>query len=546
LAGHALFGLNAFPFRLVVFATQFANLALVAIIGRRLTGSRAAGFWAAVFWAVNSALVYPLGWACVYNQPLCGLFLLLGFYFLLRYVETGDQRFNAAQWIVFLLGFGALETNIVYPAIAAGYTFLQARKYFRGTLALFVPSVLYGVLHFAVAPLRAGGTYGMDFGAGALKTAATYWAWAVSSGFLWTPLSIPAWVIPVGAAIISIALIWFAVAKLRAKCWIAAFFLLWFAATIAPMAPLVNHMTEYYPYLPAIGLCWLGGWAFAEAWRASQGHRAAAILVATLYAFVTVPAAVAGTEWTYRLSERVRNLVAGAAGARSLHPGKTILLQGVDTELFWNAVAFRPFRLAGVEQIYLAPDSGRSIEARPEIGDPADFALPAAVTVKALQRDEVVVYDASGPKLRNITTAYAAHPPKWEPPLRVDAGSKLSDYLLDSGWYKSDGDHRWMAKKATLHMGGPAARGAAFHLSGDSPVESLKDGPVTVTVDVDGKPLPPAKILPGQENFQLEFPLPPGVVGKPDIEIGISVDRTFRPASDPRDLGLAFGLLEIK
>jgi len=65
-------------------------------------------------------------WSAVYNQVLCGLFLLLAFYFLLRYIETDRALFNLAQWIVFLLGFGALEINVMYPALAASYTLLCA------------------------------------------------------------------------------------------------------------------------------------------------------------------------------------------------------------------------------------------------------------------------------------------------------------------------------------------------------------------------------------------------------------------------------------
>ena len=53
MAGFSLFGLDALPFKIVIFATQFANLALVASIGARLTGLRAAGFFAAVFWVLN-------------------------------------------------------------------------------------------------------------------------------------------------------------------------------------------------------------------------------------------------------------------------------------------------------------------------------------------------------------------------------------------------------------------------------------------------------------------------------------------------------------
>ena len=40
IAGYALFGLNALPYRIVIFGTQFAALALTQAVGARLTGSR--------------------------------------------------------------------------------------------------------------------------------------------------------------------------------------------------------------------------------------------------------------------------------------------------------------------------------------------------------------------------------------------------------------------------------------------------------------------------------------------------------------------------
>src|SRR5205085_12116299 len=140
---YALFGLDALPFRICVFVTQIANLTLIRAVAQRVTGSPAAGFWAVMLWIANTALIPVMTWSSVYNQALCGFFLLLAFWFLLRYIETGDRRFNWAQWIIFLLGFGALEINVMYPALAASYTLLCARKYFRRTLPLFVPSAVF-------------------------------------------------------------------------------------------------------------------------------------------------------------------------------------------------------------------------------------------------------------------------------------------------------------------------------------------------------------------------------------------------------------------
>ncbi|MEI9975446.1 MAG: hypothetical protein WDO73_27295 [Ignavibacteriota bacterium] len=120
ILNYNLFGLNPLPFRLLVFAIQFANLALVVWIGTRLTGHRAAGSIAALAWALNAVTVDPLAWAAANNQVQVAFFLLLAFYFLLRYIDSGEARFYLYQWIAFLLGFGALEINIVYPSAGDG------------------------------------------------------------------------------------------------------------------------------------------------------------------------------------------------------------------------------------------------------------------------------------------------------------------------------------------------------------------------------------------------------------------------------------------
>ena len=64
-------------------------------------------------------MIEPLGWTCVYNQVLCGFLMLLAFHFLLRFLETGRRRDELLQWAAFLIGFGALELNVVYPALDA-------------------------------------------------------------------------------------------------------------------------------------------------------------------------------------------------------------------------------------------------------------------------------------------------------------------------------------------------------------------------------------------------------------------------------------------
>ena len=404
IIGVSLFGFDALPFRIVIFATHFANLALVASIGRRLF-SPAAGFWAAVFWTINSGLGQPLGWICVYDQVMCGFFVLLAFYFLLRYIETGSARYNALQWTAFLLGFGALELMAIYPVLAAGYTFLCARKFFRQTWPLFIASVVYTIVHRIAAPFPKTGFYAMHFTGQMFRTLLKFWTWSLTSTYFRSPMGLPKWALIAGAVAITAALLAFACHRERRNR--ALFFLIWFAAAIAPMLPLRDHAMEYYIYIPAIGACWLGGWAFTAAWQAGTRAKILATALAALYAFFTVPVSLQTSSWNYYASMRARDLLEGVEAAHELHPDDTILLDKVDALLFLNAVGHHPFRLFDIDDVYITATSADAIK-KEFHGDPGvgEFLLPRDAIAQGLANEKLVVYDVSGPRLRNITSSW--------------------------------------------------------------------------------------------------------------------------------------------
>ena len=376
MAGHALFGMNSLPYRLVIFGTMFVNLGLVESIGARITGSRAAGFWAALFWVANSALALPLGWACVYNQVLCAFFLLLAFHFLLKFIETGERRFEFREWIVFLAGFGALELNIIYPALAAVYTFLCAPKYFRRSLWLFLPSIVYFAIHQAVAPAPRTGIYGLYFDGAISRTVLKYWGWSLGPTFAFSSMRPPHFLLTIGLLMLTAGSAVFLIVTARAR---GAFFLFWWLIAIAPFVPLRNHVTQYYIFIPVIGLCWLGGWAFATAWRSGGLYRFAGLALAAVYVFTTTPEAVATSQWNHRLTMRSRTLMDGVAQTASLHPGSAIILEGVDADLFLSTVHHRPFRLLGLERVYLSEENAHILSARPDVGDIPDYVVPAGI-----------------------------------------------------------------------------------------------------------------------------------------------------------------------
>ena len=545
MAGYSLFGLNVLPYRVVIFATQFASLILVAWIGRRLTGSAAAGWLATLFWMANSSTSIPLGWASAYNQVQCGLFLLAAFALLLRFLETGRRGYWIAQWAVFVLGFGSLEIMIVYPAVAAAYTLLCAPRYFRRTLAMAPVSVAYFLIHRAVAPLAAAGDYAMHFSpAGLLRTLVRYWAWSVGPVYLRPSYGTPRWLLEALVALLSVALAAFAVNRWRAGCRGVAFCLAWFVLVIAPVLPLRDHVSEYYPYLPVIGLCWLGAWAVVTAWRRGPAVKSAACAAAAAYLLMVVPQMRAASRWSYRVTVRARNLVEGLAGAHQLHPRQQLVLDGVDSELFWHAIRDHASYLLGIEHLYITPESAAHIEVHEDIGDVGEFLVSGAVLTENLADGRALVYDVRNPQLRNITTLYASQPHSRDLPLRIDPSDPLISNLLSPDWYPIEIDHRWMPARALVTMSGPPKRGLALYLNGSVTSQQLAGGPVILKVAVEGSTLGTASIR--SNDFEFHFSLPDSLVGKPQVAVDLSVNRIFHAPGDYRDLGMSFGLIAIR
>ena len=177
----SIFGMAAWPLRLWAFLTQFANIALLIGITRRITGSALAGLIAPILWSAAAILAIPLNWSSAYNEICFAFFTLLAFYFLLRAIETGKSKYCIAQWVVFLLGFGALELNVMYPVLATGYALCCARAYLRRTLFLFIPSALFTAYHFLYIPPSTDPQYAMYFDAGILRSLWTHWSFTLAA-----------------------------------------------------------------------------------------------------------------------------------------------------------------------------------------------------------------------------------------------------------------------------------------------------------------------------------------------------------------------------
>lgn len=541
----ALFGLDALPFRIWAFLTQFANLALLSAVTWRLTGSRLAGWVAAMLWVANSGLAKPMSWSSAYNQLLCGFFVLGSLYLFVRYVETGRRRYWIWQWVSYLAGFGSQELMVVYPALASAYALCCARAHWRRTLPLWVPAVGYAVLRHWVTPPPSEGVYALYFDPALAATFNTYWTWALTACYFQ-----PAWLAKLLAATLTAALVVFVIARGRRRDWMPAFFLLWFIIVIAPVLPLRKHITEYYLTLPVLGLAMLGGYAAAIVLKGGWLPRAAVMVLLGAHLAVTLPATRLATEWYYSRSRAVRGTVRGVARANQLHPGKVILLVGVNSDLFWGGIVDQPFLLVGRNSVFLAPGSEADIKHHPEYGDVNRFVLPAGVARRVLEEGRLVIYSVETDRLRNITSVYSQTARfRWQAegePRQVDVGEPIFAHQLGSGWHPIDVRHRWSAKRATLRLGGPRTPEEELHVEGFCPAVRLKDGPVRLTISVDGLALPGVWVGEPAGRFRFAFQLPAATLGRASIEVSVEVDRTLRLPGDRRELGLVFGTFAIK
>jgi len=539
-----VYGVDALPFHIFIFLTQFANLALIAAITTRITGLRLAGFLAAIFWTANSSLAVALAWTSSYNQIQCSMFLLAAFYCLLRYVETGRARWNIAQWLIFILGFGSLELNIVYPALATAYTLFCARKSLPKTLPLWAVSILYAAANFTFAPKQKTGVYAMHLDRSILTTLWDYLNWA--PGVLRPSLPNSGRELAVTILILA-ALATFAAWQLKKKNWLVLFFLSWFLIVIAPYLPLRDHRSDYYLIIPTIGLAMLGATAFAHAWQAGLAGRATAVAIAAAYLYFSASQGRVVTAWYYHRSVPIRNLYYAIEQAHELHPKEVILLSGVDSDLFWSGMSDSPFRLIEGLKVYLMPGSEERIERHPETADVTEHVMPAEVAGRAIETGAAVVYQVGGPKLTNMTGAFRTRAQQWmsRPVRTLDVGQPYLSDLVGPEWYPIEGGFRWMPKRATLRIGGPQTASEQLYLRGYYPKEQLAKGPVQVTVSIDGQPLATQPLVLTDSDFHLTFPFKPEHTGKDWLNVTLEASRAVDEGAGGRELGLAFGIISV-
>jgi hypothetical protein len=405
-------------------------------------------------------------------------------------------------------------------------------------------SVGYFALHRLVAPMPTTGPYALHFDSSALKTLAVYWKWSLA----------PEPMVRFGyshfAAVMvflsgSLAVTAFVATELLARRFTVLFFLAWFAVTLAPVLLLPGHRTDYYLTIPVIGIAMLGAAAAGRYWNGLFFQRGLMLIPIAVYLWFMVPVTRAVTHWWRVKSISVRALVLGASAARATHPGKAIVLDGVTTELFNLSLDHSPFVAAGVDDVYLTPESALTINPDSGMASLESLVPEPEALWHGIAHNDVVVYSVQSDRLRNITEGYTrrqAGRTVDRLPSRVDVGDFLYSWLLGPTWLPPESGIRWMPGSATVRIGVPEA-GRRLELEGRCPQAQLLASSRHLMVLVDGVVAGDTRIYDSESTFRRLFPLSAVSAGKKTVELEIRVDPVDR--KDGQDYGLVFGEIAI-
>lgn len=546
---YAVWGLEAVPYRCVVFLTHYTGLVLFVIAISRISGSMWAGTAAAVLWCSNSVLSWPLSWTAAYNQILCATVFLLCLYCLQRFCETRERRYERLHWLVFLAGFGVLETNAVYPLVAVAFTVLFSPQDVQRCARMIPASMVFSIVHFFVAPKSSAGTYGIAVDYRLPTTLLTYYrnAFLPDAGRAILGWETFEWSRSTGA-FLGTTMIMLCIAR-RDR--LAIFGLVWFVVSLGPYVVIPNHISEYYLTVPTIGLAISLSRTIVQAPRwFSAGSAVALLLWCSTSWFIA-------WHWTAKSrhdSEVIQTVVLGTEQILRSHPDKIVFLSGITDTVFWSGMYDRPFKLIGASnRVFISPANTRQLTPYDDIVDLKTYTLPSFIAAHRLSSGGAVAYKLLPPDvLRNVTRSETLALSEMASaeglPRRVEVGNPLYGILLDQRWFGvEDGAFRWMSKEASVYVRGPSSAKERLYVRGVCGSSQLTQGPIRLSASVGPNAmLKLAEITQCQSMWNVSMPMPLAVIGKSSVMVTLSVDRVQKEAGGERLLGIGISEVEVR
>lgn len=362
------FGSAAWPLHAWVLATQLANLWLAAGVAQRLTGWVTAGAVVGALWVANATVATVLAWACAYNYVLCATCLLGATMLLLRHLETGRWVDYGLQWLVFLVGFGVLETAIVYPALATAAAFLVGVRPWAKLAPLWAASGVFAVAHPWLAPKQTSGAYALVWEPKALLASVVWYGrvalYPLEMDGIRRIAPAVAWSVAGALALAIASYLFWACRKRRREPW---FGLVWLLVTLAPVLPLRNQLQPYYLALPVLGLAWVLACGLQEAWRRGWAWRISAVALTAATLALWAPVARRNALWWVARSREARAVVERLAEVQRDTPNQSVLLTQVPDAICRYVLAEHALEWRGLDRVQMAPTECRELAHLPLI-----------------------------------------------------------------------------------------------------------------------------------------------------------------------------------
>jgi hypothetical protein len=415
---------------------------------------------------------------------------------------------------------------------------------------MFGASAVFTLANRLAGPADQNFYYDFDFHvSGLINTLAQYWNILLGVPAWVTAQHRPPWWGYAALLLITVAILGFAAWQIWKRQLLPVFLIGWFLIVLGPLLLLHNHLTDYYLYIPSIGIAMLAAYAIVLAWQNGWVPGTFAGALALLYMVPSIVNNHTGMVYYYQRGERARAVVQSVAYAKRIHPGKTILLKDVDDGLFWAVIFDSPFHIFGWTDVFVTPDCRPQIHDDPHFGNLDAYFLPASAVVHALNDGSAVVYTVENRKLRNVTRPYTTFiDSQPDPPLSpgIEVGAAYFKHQVGEGWFGIENGFRWSGKHAVVYLLGPTAAGQKLEAHGVAPEQQIKLGPLHFALTINGRAQPIKTIDQTNAQFRFQYDLPADLIGQAKIEVAFTLDRTIRVPTDERDLGLAFGEFAIR
>jgi len=333
---YPVFGLHPIAYHVAVYALFVIDTIAVYVLVRAITHRSMAAALATLFFSihtVNAYTTYDVGFA---PELLYAFFYTAAALAFLRYIETGRKPAQYASAVCFILSLLAKESAITLPVtlivlyivMASRPEPLQVRfiRALRSTLPHMLILIAYiafaiGYLHImdiSVTKLlhpsknADGGNYVVALNGTILENAdlALIWAFNIPRGYWgqWQDMT------PVRMEYLKIFRLLVVVLSLvllmtseRKMILIGA---AWFAITILPALPLLNHLLPYYLFLPIVGLSLVVGVVFTWTYDVLRQRQP---IVAAMAIFIVFGCMLYVTSRSIRGDIRDNRLLGGSA-----------------------------------------------------------------------------------------------------------------------------------------------------------------------------------------------------------------------------------------